>query len=355
MNRLHHLKQTLPTNIEDNQDYDNLEIIVLDYNSTDGLEQFIKENFERDLDTGKLIYYKTLTPIYFNRSHSRNLAFKLATGDVICNIDADNYTGKNFAQYVSDEFCSHEKIFLTTINTLNRNYSKDILGKICVERSDFFTVRGYDERMVNYGFEDFDFANRLELLQLKKKGVKNDPEYFKSIKHEELESISNEFFIKNLKMILINYITPASTDFIFLLNNHEYKRGTLIDNKGFKYSGNLSALKKAQLKHEYSILTDCWTTGKWHENITNILLEDDRYKVKLSKTEHYYLLSDNMDEFYPVEDPSLIQTAIMTFSQIINRVIMDENKLKKRISANENGFGSGTVYKNFDYKNPIII
>jgi len=37
MNRLHQLSQTLLQNIRDNEDYSELEFIVLDYNSNDGM------------------------------------------------------------------------------------------------------------------------------------------------------------------------------------------------------------------------------------------------------------------------------------------------------------------------------
>ena len=46
MNRLHHIRQTLPKNIADNSDYENVEFILLDYNSSDGLEEWVKETMQ---------------------------------------------------------------------------------------------------------------------------------------------------------------------------------------------------------------------------------------------------------------------------------------------------------------------
>ena len=62
MNRLSHLKETLFENIEKNISYKNVEFILLDYNSTDGLEDWIKSNFKEYINKGILSYYKTSEP-----------------------------------------------------------------------------------------------------------------------------------------------------------------------------------------------------------------------------------------------------------------------------------------------------
>lgn len=63
MNRLHHLEQTLLTNILDNADYPDLEFVLLDYNSTDQLEQYVKTSLQQYIDNGTLVYYKTNGPV----------------------------------------------------------------------------------------------------------------------------------------------------------------------------------------------------------------------------------------------------------------------------------------------------
>ena len=49
MGRLKHVKRTLPKNIEENKDYDNCEFVILDYNSPDGLANWIVDNFKEHL------------------------------------------------------------------------------------------------------------------------------------------------------------------------------------------------------------------------------------------------------------------------------------------------------------------
>ena len=52
MGRLHHLAQTLPKNINWNVDYPNLEFILLDYNSSDGLAEWINKYMIKLLKSG---------------------------------------------------------------------------------------------------------------------------------------------------------------------------------------------------------------------------------------------------------------------------------------------------------------
>src|SRR6187402_1563632 len=93
MNRLHHLSQTLPVNLEANRDFPEVEFVLLDYNSSDGLEDYMQTNYGELIRTGRISFFRTVEHAWFRRSHSRNIAFRLAKGDIVCNIDADNYTG----------------------------------------------------------------------------------------------------------------------------------------------------------------------------------------------------------------------------------------------------------------------
>ena len=116
MNRLNHLKKTLIRNIEDNELLGQVVFVLLDYNSSDGLHEWVKSQ-SKYIDNGLLVYFRTDTPTHYKRSHSRNLVFKLSEADIVCNLDADNYLGKGFAKYVLNEFENNidNKIFITSI------------------------------------------------------------------------------------------------------------------------------------------------------------------------------------------------------------------------------------------------
>ena len=162
MNRLHHLMLTLPANISDNLSYENLVHIVLDYNSTDGTEEWIKSNLGHYILSGRLIYYRNPQPERFNMAHSKNMAVRLSNSDYVCLIDADNYTGRGYAEYAASIFCAYKSCFITTISNKRNINQVDVLGRVCFKRADYETIEGFDEFMNNYGYDDFDFCNRLQ-------------------------------------------------------------------------------------------------------------------------------------------------------------------------------------------------
>ena len=115
MNRLKHLQETLEKNILDNFLVDEVEFVVLDYNSQDGLEEWIAQSMMKYIEMGILVYYRTTEPAYYRRSHSRNMVFRLAEGEVVCNLDADNYLGRGFAEFMLKEFNNKSVYFIRVI------------------------------------------------------------------------------------------------------------------------------------------------------------------------------------------------------------------------------------------------
>ncbi len=163
MDRLYNLKETLPKNIEDNEEYPNLEFVVLDYNSKDGLEKWIKKYMMNHIESGRLVYYRTSEPKYFSMSHSRNIAFKVATGEIVNNLDADNYT-KNPPD------ADLKEIWPFYLNRMANERSRKIIfskgkrsmhGRIGFYKDEFIEeLGGYDEGLLGYGHDDHDLVKR---------------------------------------------------------------------------------------------------------------------------------------------------------------------------------------------------
>ena len=155
MNRLADLKQTLLKNILDNMDYGNIEFVVLDYNSSDGLGDWIKDNMSQFLQTGRLAYYRTEEPKFFSMAHSRNIAFKLATGDIVNNVDADNFVNPGFATYLNRiaNLRPRKAVFAKGKRAMH--------GRIGFWQDEFINeLGGYDEVFQGYGYDDHDLYNR---------------------------------------------------------------------------------------------------------------------------------------------------------------------------------------------------
>lgn len=354
MNRLPHLKKTLIKNMIDNQSYPKVEFIILDYNSSDGLAQFIAHHFSDFCLTGRLKFYRTDYPKKFNWSHSRNLAFKLATGDIVCNIDADNYTGTDFAAYVNNAFKTQTSTFLSTIGSTH--VPKDALGRICMMKEDFMKVGGYDERFEYYGFEDYDIDNRLQLLGLRKQVI-NSPNFHQIIPHSDNDRMKNRLSTGLIKHLLIKYLTPATSELIFLLEDGVLYHGTMVNNHVFNILNDKAETKRLS-KYSYSLMEDNWEPGEWSvrgQSISLSIYPQEIFNQKSAKSLTWFsAISGNID-LLDCKSERLIREGLFFFHQISGRKIMEKNFSEKKVRVNRDGFGRGKVYANFNYDSPIYL
>jgi hypothetical protein len=196
-NRLEHLKQTLPANLRDNPDGEGYEVefVLLNYGDDQGLDDWVKETAEiRDaIEAGRLIYAKSEQPV-FRMAHAKNMAHRLATGDILCNLDADNFTGPHFAAALADFFKKYPESVINPSHRISRAFppeERGFFGRIAIRRSDFERLGGYDERFEGWGYEDTDFTRRARLIGLRFYRFEN-LEYLRIITH------SNEMRAANL-------------------------------------------------------------------------------------------------------------------------------------------------------------
>lgn len=155
MDRTYDLKKTLLKNIEDNSSYPNLEFVVLNYNSSDDMHAFMTSNDIKYLiKMGIVKYFITRTPKFYSMSHSRNIAFKNANGQIVTNVDADNFTGKGFAKFLNElaEICPSKAFFTKGKRMMH--------GRIGMYKDEFLNIGGYNEDLNGYGFDDHDLMIR---------------------------------------------------------------------------------------------------------------------------------------------------------------------------------------------------
>ena len=177
-NRLNHLSQTLPKNLRDINGRKDTGIVLLDYNDTEGLGAWIEQHHKADLDSGKLVYYRTTDHPKFRMAHAKNLAHRLAMREgasILVNVDADNYTGEGFADYVVKKFedaaTDQEAIFLGTRGNhrgpgklAKIKTQRGCFGRIGVSDQAFRHAGGYDEIFETWSPDDKDFAGRIGRL-----------------------------------------------------------------------------------------------------------------------------------------------------------------------------------------------
>lgn len=251
------------------------------------------------------------------------MAMKLASSDIICNLDADNYVGSGFAAYIQEQFLTKNNIYLSPSEDLQ----SDVFGKLCFRKSDFLAIGGYDEKIELYGFEDNDLKNRLELLGLEKVTFEN-PDFVQAIVHTELERIENEFLYKNLSKILVEAINPFTSRLIFCLRDLTYESVFIEDSQYTHISSGF--VKPLDQRKRYNMLTGTEKKG---------LVED--------------LEIENSKE---ITDQKIKIETIHFYSQLKNKNHTEKKLQSPQLVANQElGFGKGIVYQDFDIKIPITI
>jgi len=360
MNRLDYLKETLQRNILENADYENLEFVVLNYNSKDATEEWIKNSMYEYIASEKLIYYRVNEPETWNPSHSKNIAFKLATGDIVCNIWADYYAGEGFAQYTNAEFNTDKNIVLTPIDFHKTKVGfyppPDTLGKVCVRKKNFLKVGGFDERMNRHGFEDYDFINRLELTGIKRVLI-DDFSYLAYVGHSDGERYKladpDDF------LVFINHISPWMSECVIFYKNGTFERGTVIDEATVDATNVSYAIRPRNNRFNYSLQHGKWELGTWER------VGSKGIKFKIASHERIYqnIVAENKDglveintgkNYYQMTDQEVIK-GLMEFKHFYyTRFLMEENLKNKTINPNAENFGKAIVYKNFSSQ-PIEI
>ncbi len=350
MNRLAHLKQTLPQNIIDNLEYGNIEFVVLNYNSTDQMEEWFQQNMGVYVQMGIVKYYRTTEPKSFDHSKSRNMALRLAQGDIICNIDADNFTGKGFAQFIADTFAENENCFIR--GDIQLRY--DLGGRICMWKKDFNLIKGFDESMLGYGYEDDDLVNRL-LKTGRKQVTIEDLAFQKVISHTNRERLQNDPLLKEIDSIYINYQTYYRSAFLILLNDSTFVHETVIDNLTCSSLLPGSAYTSVKSSDQYSLDT---AKGIWQmsNNEALLLFDTNQEWIMQRNIKKKQLEYDTQSAIYHmIEESSDILRFAFFYSQLTNLVKCQQRKKNTLSEINPDGFGKGIVFKNFEYSSPICL
>ncbi len=186
-NRLHQLSQTLSKNLDDNRmSRDLIEFVLVDFGSTDGLQEWIFENFQNDLDTGYLKYFYTEKLPFWHASIAKNTAHLLADHEILVNLDCDNFTGINGGRLIIGQFLNQKNDIIT------HQFGGDIYdgsyGRIGVKRERFLEVGGYNEEFESMAYQDTDLINRLVATGSQYINIP-DPRYNQAIRNTKEEGV----------------------------------------------------------------------------------------------------------------------------------------------------------------------
>ena len=166
MNRIDQIKKTLITNLFDNNN-PNVEFILVDFNSSDGLKEYIYTNqiIKKYLDKKQLKYFFTDKLKYWHASIAKNTAHKLASGNIVVNLDCDNYIGKDGADILIDKFKNKGENII--ISQTSQIYGSGTAGRISLTKKNFIKLGGYDEQFYPMGYQDTDLIERAVRFNIK--------------------------------------------------------------------------------------------------------------------------------------------------------------------------------------------
>lgn len=170
MNRLDDLKETMPDRIANANSSPPVNIAILDYNSTDGLDTWVKDNLfggKTSLARGSsLSYTKYDKRDYFHSTHAYNLALLMGAGEWVILTPADVFVRDGYVNALRERIAEGCK----WCNTDRKRRST-----IAFNKAEFVAIGGYDERFETYGPDDIDIIERLERRGLKRGSI---PDHF---------------------------------------------------------------------------------------------------------------------------------------------------------------------------------
>ena len=198
MNRLYQIKETLRINIDNSTDIS--EFIIIDYNSNDGLKDYIYENFKYELSTGKLKYYFTDKIKFWHSSICKNTTHMKSNGEYLTNLDCDNFIGTGGDQLIINTFNENgDNIIISQTNNI---MSSGNGGRISISKKNFIKLGGYDESFYPMGYQDYDLIERAKQYGLKYINLDKNNNAIVNSKAESIKNIG--FNISYDKMNNVN-------------------------------------------------------------------------------------------------------------------------------------------------------
>ena len=128
--------------------------MLLDYGSTDGLGHWVRTALLEALRDGRLKYFRAEMRRW-HMSRAKNIAHRLGTRTVLCNLDADNFAPAGFGDWLREVFLGGPAVTHADHQSYGGGY-----GRIALLREDFLRLGGYDERLIGWGYDDEDLRRR---------------------------------------------------------------------------------------------------------------------------------------------------------------------------------------------------
>ena len=145
MNRRDDLEQILPQLIATAEASPPVEIVVIDYNSGDGVGKLVAQ-------FPSVVYRRYEGRDTYHMAHARNLSVKASSGDYVLISSADIIITPSYIRAIREQIAQ---------GCVWMHPSDRFVGVVCARRDEFEAAGGFDERFEFYGKEDKDLRARL--------------------------------------------------------------------------------------------------------------------------------------------------------------------------------------------------
>ncbi len=235
LGRLWQIQQTLPINLKHNLPLqDRVEFLVVDF-GTPGLYEWITQHFTWALKIGYLRYLRTDKLSKWHASIAKNTSHYYARGEILTNLDCDNYTGKLGGLHVIKLFEKYGK--QTILHQWSGIHKDGTYGRISCHRDAFLKLGGYDESFLPMGYQDHDLIMRLRLLygarsfinyaylsKLKSKYGVFPSLYSRAVENDKTDSMENTGYLKKIEWQQMNDINKHKSHENIIYGRYQVNR-----------------------------------------------------------------------------------------------------------------------------------
>lgn len=229
--RFWQLEKVLEHNIKAVQNDPRIEWVILDYGSNESAAEKIKERVK---NIERVRFLQTEEMKYFSAPHAKNMVHCLAKGDILFNLDADNFIEKTNTTRILKLFSNQPN---SIVHNWTGSYFDGTYGRLAIKKEHFHLLRGYDESLEGMFFQDSDLITRSKNLGLtyhhlfyldQRKPIENsEDEKTSYLQHDrfEIHSKNREIFRNNLRQGMVS------------ANREHYARGRIIYPEKFFLEG----------------------------------------------------------------------------------------------------------------------